>query len=91
MTVKISQKESSLGMRIYLYIIALVCLSANVWFSYQLDKQTFSKQQKAKQQKANQLARTPQLTRNLTQENKNPLIAVKSSEVVSTSNHAALE
>ena len=39
MTLPVREKESSLGIRIYLYIIALVCLSANVWFSYELDKQ----------------------------------------------------
>jgi len=40
----VSQKESSLGMRIYLYIIGLVCLSANVWLSYDLDKHQQTRQ-----------------------------------------------
>ncbi|WDE06806.1 hypothetical protein SG34_007860 [Thalassomonas viridans] len=44
MKLAVSQKESSLGMRIYLYMIGLVCLSANVWLSYELEQQQQSKQ-----------------------------------------------
>ena len=44
MKLSVSQKETSLGLRIYLYIIGLVCLSANLWFAYELDEQQQAKQ-----------------------------------------------
>ncbi|WDE10568.1 hypothetical protein [Thalassomonas haliotis] len=86
MTLAVSQKKSSLDIRIYLYIIGLVCLSANVWFTYQLDKQQLYRQQPPQQQLL-----TSQLTQDLPQKSNNALVAVISSATVSPGNHSSLQ
>ncbi|WP_281560050.1 hypothetical protein [Thalassomonas sp. RHCl1] len=80
MTLPKSQKESNLSVRIYLYIIGLMCLSANVWFAYELDKQ----------QQIREITRASQITQHFTREDNNTLAAVISAETVHSSNHSPL-
>ncbi|WDD97811.1 hypothetical protein [Thalassomonas actiniarum] len=79
MTLAKNQKESSLGVRIYLYIIGLVCLSANVWFAYQLDTQQLRGTTQA-----------PRITQDFTQEDNHTLAAVIPAETVNRNSHSPL-